>query len=88
MKCVVLSNVQGKRKSDGKPFFMANVAFMRNGNIEIQQVFNLQDCSAGDIVDIDVDLKGFLLGYEVVGTSEAVSFLTDDLVNLAVGISS
>lgn len=87
MKCVVLSNVQGKRKSDGKPFSIATVAYLRNGNIEVQEKFGIENCTAGDIIDVDTDFKGYVLSYEVVGVSESVSYLTEDLVNLAVGIS-
>lgn len=82
MKCIVLSTVQRKRKSDGEPFTISTIAYMRRDKLEVQEKFGLDKCSPGDILNVDTDFSGYVIGYEVVGTCEAASFFMDDLCNL------
>lgn len=82
MKCIVLSNSKYKKKDGTGEGFIANVAYIRKNEVNIQQAFGLENVFAGDIVDIEVDLKGFPISHEVLGKAESVDFLFGELQHL------
>ena len=82
MKCIVLSNSKYKKKDGTGEGYIANVAYIRKNEVNIQQAFGLDNVFVGDIVDIEVDLKGFPISHEVLGKSESVDFLIGELQHL------
>lgn len=82
MKCIVLSCSEYKKKDGSGTGHIANIAFIRNAHISIDQVFNLSDIHAGDVVDIDFDSKGYHVSHQVIGSSDAVDLLIGELQHL------
>jgi hypothetical protein len=83
MKCIVLSNSKYRKKDGSGEGYIANVAYLRKGEINIQQAFGLENVFPGDIVSIETDLKGFPISHDVVGKSDALDLLVSDLQNLS-----
>lgn len=84
MKCIVLSNSSYKKKDGSGTGSIANVVYLRNDNLNVQQVFGLnpETVEDGSIVDIEVDLKGFLMSYRVIGFASSFPLLMEELCNL------
>lgn len=82
MKCIVLSNSKYKKKDGSGEGYIANVAYIRNNEINIQQAFGMNDVFSGDIVDIEVDLKGFPISHSVIGKCESVDLFIGELQHL------
>lgn len=84
MKCIVLSNSSYKKKDGSGTGSIANVVYLRNGLLNVQQVFGLdpEKVEDGCIVDIQVDLKGFLMSYDVLGSADSFPLIMDELFSL------
>ena len=84
MKCIVLSNSSYKKKDGSGTGTISNVVYLRQGNLNVQQVFGLSSeiVEDGSIVDIEVDLKGYLMSYRVIGSAASFPLLMEELCNL------
>lgn len=81
MKCIVLSNSQYRKKTDGSEGYIANVAFFRpqKQDINVQQIFNFPNIKSGDLIDVQTDLNGYVMSCDVIGNSDCVNYLIEEL---------
>ena len=82
MKCIVLSNSHYRKKSDGSDGYIANVAFFRQqkNDVNVQQIFNFPNIKVGDIIDVQTDLNGYVMSCNVIGNSDSVNYLIEELI--------